>query len=296
MSENVVIIGPGRMGLALGAALRQARAVERLLYMGRALEPPPHPLFDRSDPDDDSSSGAEYRVGPGPIPSGTTVLILAVPDSALGDVAFDVSQAGAAPGGCAAFHLSGALSTDVLAPLHNAGYAVGSLHPLQTVADPWLSGDRLIGCAFAIAGETAALNTARRLVSELSGIPLVVPPSLRPVYHAAAVVASNYLIALLAVAARMLEEASVEPSQVLPALLPLARGTLDNLEHLGIAAALTGPIPRGDVDTIRLHLARLSPEHRALYSGLGVELLRLARDAGLDERRATEIELLLTSD
>jgi predicted short-subunit dehydrogenase-like oxidoreductase (DUF2520 family) len=283
------------MGLALGAALRQADAVDRLLYIGRALEPPPHPLFDPSDPDDASSVGAEYRSGPLPIPGGTSVLILAVPDSALSDVAFDVSAGGPAPPGCAAFHLSGALSTDVLAPLHNAGYAVGSLHPFQTVADPWLSGDRLIGSAFAIAGEAPAVNTARRLVNELAGIPLIIPATLRPVYHAAAVLASNYVIALLAVAARLLEDAGIESSSVLPALLPLVRGTIDNLEHLGIAAALTGPIPRGDVDTIRLHLARLSPEHRALYSGLGVELLRLAREAGLDERRATEIEFLLTS-
>jgi predicted short-subunit dehydrogenase-like oxidoreductase (DUF2520 family) len=77
--------------------------------------------------------------------------------------------------------------------------------------------------------------------------------------------------------------------------LPLVRGTLDNLEHLGVGAALTGPIPRGDADTLRLHLARLSPEDRTLYCALGLELLRLARQAGLDERRAAEIESLLAS-
>ena len=95
------------------------------------------------------------------------------------------------------------------------------------------------------------------------------------------------------VAARLLEQASVDGARVLPALLPLVRGTLDNLEHLGVGAALTGPIPRGDADTVRLHLARLSAEDRALYCALGLELLRLARQAGLDERRAAEIESLL---
>jgi predicted short-subunit dehydrogenase-like oxidoreductase (DUF2520 family) len=166
---------------------------------------------------------------------------------------------------------------------------------LQTVADPWLSGDRLMGAAFALAGETSALNAARRVVNALGGMPLVIPPALRPTYHAAAVMASNYLIALLAVAARLLEHASVDGTRVLPALLPLVRGTLDNLEHLGVAAALTGPIPRGDADTVRLHLARLSAEDRALYCALGLELLRLARQTGLDERRAAEIESLLAS-
>lgn len=283
------------MGLALGAALRHAGAVEHLTHMGRALEAPPHPLFEPADADDPTSVRAEYRVFPAPIPAGTTVLILAVPDSALAEVAHYVAMAGPAPPGCAAFHLSGALSTDVLSLTHTAGYAVGSIHPLQSVADPWLSGDRLIGAAFAIAGEPAAIAAARRLVDALSGVPLVIPPSLRPIYHAAAVVASNYLIAVLALAARLLEQASVAPDDVLPALLPLVRGTLDNLEHLGVAAALTGPIPRGDAETVRLHLARLSPADRLLYCGLGIELLRLARDAGLDERRAMEIESLLAS-
>ncbi|MGH7505897.1 MAG: hypothetical protein ACRELX_09610, partial [Longimicrobiales bacterium] len=80
MSEQVVIVGPGRMGLALGAALRQARAVDRLLYIGRGLEPPPHPLFDATPGTDDDLAAAEYRPGPVPLPGGSTVLILAVPD------------------------------------------------------------------------------------------------------------------------------------------------------------------------------------------------------------------------
>lgn len=289
MTENVVIVGPGRMGLALGTALRQERVVDQLTYYGRALEPPPHPLFDAGE-----QEGAGYRIGPHPVPAGTTALVLAVPDSALGDVAYDLSLAGPAPPGCAALHLSGALSTDALGPLHAAGYSVGSLHPLQAVADPWSAGDRLVGSAFAVAGEPAAVATARRLVDGLGGRALLIPPTLRPLYHAAAVFASNYLVALIAIAVRLLQEASVPEEDALPAILPLVRGTLDNLEKLGVPAALTGPIPRGDADTVRLHLARLSAEDRELYSALGRELLRLAHAAGLDERRAAEIESLLS--
>ncbi len=290
MSESVVIIGPGRMGLALGAALRHARAVDRLLFFGRALEPPPHPLFDAG------PEGAEYRLGPQPLPPETTAVILAVPDAALGDVAYDLSRAGAAPPGCAALHLSGALSTDALAPLHAVGYAIGSMHPLQAVADPWSAGDRLIGSAFALAGEPAAIAAGRRLVNELEGHALLIPVALRPLYHAAAVFASNYLVVLLAVAVRLLQSAGIPPDEALPSILPLMRGTLDNLEHLGIPAALTGPVPRGDADTVRLHLARLSDEDRALYSALGRELLKLARAAGLDEARAADLALLLSRD
>jgi predicted short-subunit dehydrogenase-like oxidoreductase (DUF2520 family) len=292
--DNIVIVGPGRMGLALGTALRHVGALDQLLYFGRGLEPPPHPLFD-AHKDEGDGEGAQYRRGPAPIPPGTTALILAVPDNVIGEVAYEISQQGPAPPGCAAMHLSGALSTDALAPLYAPGYALGSMHPLVAVADPWLAADRLLGAAFALAGEPTAINVARRLVNELGGLSLVIPPALRPLYHAAAVMASNYVVALTAAATRMLGEAGVPDEDALRALLPLLRGTLANIEQLGVPAALTGPIPRGDVDTVRLHLSRLSPADRVLYCGLGLELLRLARAAGLDAERADELESLLAS-
>jgi predicted short-subunit dehydrogenase-like oxidoreductase (DUF2520 family) len=294
----VVIVGAGRMGLALGSALLQQQAVHRLVYQGRAFEPPPHPLFDPQPIPGSveiAFAGAEYRPLPAAPPAGTNIVVLAVPDAALPEVVHDLVAAGPAPGGCAVLHLSGALSTDVLTPLHGAGYAIGSMHPLMAVADPWLAGDRLLGAAFALGGEPAAVAAARRIVSALGGRPLVIAPQARPLYHAAAVLASNALVGLAAAAARMLGEAGVADDDALPALLPLMRGTLDNIEQLGARAALTGPIARGDVDTVRLHLARLSPGDRVLYCGLGLELLRLARDAGLDEERAGAIESLLVS-
>jgi len=292
--DNVVVIGPGRMGLALGTALQHADALDSLLYFGRSLEPPPHPLFDQHASDDDAAS-VQYRLGPALIPAGTTIVVLAVPDNVLSEVAYELSLQGPAPAGCAVLHLAGALSTDVLGPLHRPGYALGSMHPLVAVADPWLAAERLMGAAFALAGEPAALAAARRLVDALGGLPLVIPPALRPVYHAAAVMASNYVVALTAVSMRLLGEAGVAESDALRALLPLLRSSLANIEQLGVPAALTGPIPRGDVDTIRRHLARLSAADRVLYCGLGLELLRLGRAAGLDASRADEIESLLAS-
>ena len=295
--DNVVIVGPGRMGLALGAAFRHLDAVERLTYFGRGMEPPPHPLFDPhpiAGDADTAPAGAEYQMLPAAPPNGTTIVILAVPDDALPEVVHDLAMMGPAPSGCVALHLSGALSTDSLAPLHHRGYAIGSMHPLMAVADPWLAGDRLVGAAFAMTGEPVANAAARRLISALGGVPLTIPSAQRPLYHAAAVVASNYLVALTGVAVRMLEQAGVDGDDAVRALLPLLRGTLDNVEQLGVRAAVTGPIARGDIDTVRLHLARLSPGDQVLYSGLGLELLRLARAAGLDEGRAAEIESLLT--
>lgn len=287
MSDQIGILGPGRMGLALGSALVQARAVDALVYFGRSVEPPPHPLFD-------SDQGVSYRMGYGPFPDELRLLVLAVPDDALHEAANEVARAGQAPRGAVALHLSGALSTDVLAPLHGAGFAIGSLHPLQTVADPWSGAGRLRGCAYAIAGEPAALMAARRLVAALDGQPLVIPPALRPLYHAAAVFASNYVLAAVGVIARALAEAGIPEDEAVAAALPLMRGTLDNVEQLGLAPALTGPVARGDLDTVRLHLSRLSARERHLYSALGLETLQLARAAGLDDERAAAMEKLFS--
>ncbi|MFW6080005.1 MAG: Rossmann-like and DUF2520 domain-containing protein [Gemmatimonadota bacterium] len=289
MSERVVIVGPGRMGLALGTALAQAGAADRLTFYGRALDPPPHPLFE-------STNTVEYRVGPHPVPGGTTAVILAVPDDAIAEAAHDLAATGDGPPGCAALHLAGARSGEPLAALHAVGYAVGSMHPLQTVADPWSAADRLAGSSFALAGEPVALAAARRLVSAIGGRPLVIPTAVRPLYHAAAVFASNYLVTLVAVAARLLAQAGIAEEDALPALLPLLRGTLDNVEDLGVSAALTGPVVRGDLDTVRLHLARVAPAERDLYRALGRQAVRLARAAGLDDERAAELEALLDAD
>jgi predicted short-subunit dehydrogenase-like oxidoreductase (DUF2520 family) len=123
---------------------------------------------------------------------------------------------------------------------------------------------------------------------------LIISPTKRPLYHASAVVVSNYLIALLAFGVRLMMEAGASEGDALAALLPLVHGTLENLEQLGVAASLTGPIARGDADTVRLHLARLSESDRALYSALGLELLRVARGAGLDPAKAAELDHLLS--
>ena len=140
------------------------------------------------------------------------------------------------------------------------------------------------------------MNAARRLANALGGSTLVIPPSMRPVYHAATVLASSYLVALAAVAARTLGRTGMPEQDALGALLPLMQGTLENVRQLGIPASLTGPIAQGDTDAVRLHLARLSPGERVLYCDLGRELLELARAAGLDPARADEIGDLLASE
>jgi len=216
-----------------------------------------------------------------------------VPDDVLMEMAYALAGQGSAPPGCAAFHMSGARSTDVLSPLHARGYPVGSFHLLQSLADPIRSAALIPGSYVAISGESAAVTTARRLLQHLDCNALAVPATRRPLYHAAAVSASNHVIALVALAARLLVEAGVDEDDAVPALLPLVRGTLDNLERLGLRGSLTGPLARGDVETLRLHLRMLGEREREVYRSLAFELLEVAGSFGLDENVREEIGSLL---
>jgi predicted short-subunit dehydrogenase-like oxidoreductase (DUF2520 family) len=266
--DRAIVVGPGRAGLALGYALVQREAVRELVVCGRRPEPPAHPLF--------VQGLARYVFGIETPEPGVGAVFVAVPDDALPEMAHTLAGHGDAPSGCAAFHLSGALSTDVMAPLHARGYAVGSFHVLQSLAHPVTAAERIPGSHVAVTGSPQALAVARRLTAALGCPILTVPESWRPLYHAAAVVAANYLPILLDAAARLLEQAGVSHGDALPALLPLVQGTLDNVAELGVERALTGPVVRGDIDTVELHLRALPREDRTLYALLGRELTRLA--------------------
>ncbi len=258
--------------------------MESLTFFGRKPNPPAHPLF--------IQGLADYVFGlQRPAPD-TTAVILSVPDESLPEIAISLGAHGEAPPGCAAFHLSGAMGTDPLAPLTERGYAVGTLHPLQALADPVLGAEQIKNVYFAVSGEPAAITAARRILSPIGGSIVTVPVSRRPLYHAAAVFASNYLAGLIAAAGRLMAQAGVPEDEAMRAVMPLARGSLENLDRLGPVRALTGPVSRGDVETVRLHLRTLEPRERALYASLGSEILELAGESGLDESVRDELSKL----
>jgi predicted short-subunit dehydrogenase-like oxidoreductase (DUF2520 family) len=288
MSERLFFVGPGRAGLSLGYALWQSGAAESLTFCGRRPDPPPHPLF--------IQGIARYVFGLERPQEGTTAVVLSVPDLVLPEISTALAAHGEAPGGCVAFHLSGALGTDPLAPLLAQGYGVGALHPLQTLADPILGARQLQGVYFSVSGDSSALAVARRIVHHLGGTSLAIPVARRPLYHAAAVFASNYLAGLIAAAGRLMAQAGVPEDEALQAMLPLARGSLENLERMGPVLALTGPVSRGDLETIRLHLRTLEPRERALYAAMGREILHLAREGGLGDDAAGAIGELLEKE
>lgn len=288
MTERLAFLGPGRAGLSLGYALYQTGRIGGLVYYGRRSEPPSHPLF--------TQGLAEYVFGVDRPAQGTTALFLSVPDDVLSEMAQTLAARGTAPEGCAAFHLSGSLSTDALAPLHARGYAVGSIHPLVNLANPVTGADRLGQVAFALSGEAEAVNRARGLVALLGARAVQIPVRARPVYHAAAVMASNYLATVFLAASSLLARVGMTQDEAMAALLPLAQGTLEDVAGVGGLRALVGPVVRGDRETLALHMRSLEGPERELYGALGRELVRVCVEEGLDEDRAEEILQVLQTD
>jgi predicted short-subunit dehydrogenase-like oxidoreductase (DUF2520 family) len=278
------IIGAGRTGLAMGLRLHRDGAVDRLTVTGRRPSAPDHPLF--------GEPGVAYRPAMDGVPEGIGGIVIAVPDGAIGEVADRLASLHPSPE-LPVLHTSGSRSMDVLAPLSARGHAVGSAHPLAAISDPVDGADRLSGVSWGVEGDGAALDLAERIVAACGGRVLRIAPGGKPAYHAAAVFASNYAVALLSVAEGLMEQAGVHARDARPALTALAAGAVENVAARGPVAALTGPILRGDVETVALHLERLSAAERPLYCLLGREALRLARLAGIDPAAAARLADLL---
>lgn len=188
---------------------------------------------------------------------GVDLLVLAVPDAAVAAVAASVEPAGAVVA-----HLSGSLGLAPLAGLPRTAV----LHPLVSLPDPDTGAARLAaGAWFGLSADGDPLAT--QVVEALGGRPIVVAEADWATYHATAVVASNHLVGLLG----QVERLAAGIGAPVDAYLELARGSLENVAAMGAAAALTGPVRRGDRATIERHLAALPPEEAALYEA-GVRL------------------------
>jgi predicted short-subunit dehydrogenase-like oxidoreductase (DUF2520 family) len=236
-AKAVRVIGPGRAGSSIARGLEKAGwRVAGLL--GR-------------DADGAAIAGAAEDVD---------LLVIATPDPAIAAVAAAVRPS--VDGRCVVAHLAGALGLDVLGEGH---VRRASIHPLRSL--PTSTSD-LTGAWFAVAGDPLA----RSVVADLEGRVVEVDDAARTTYHAAAVMASNHLVALLGAVERAAAEADVP----LDAFLDLVRGTVDNVAALGPAAALTGPVARGDWDTVRRHLDALPAAERPTYEALTAAAARLS--------------------
>lgn len=236
-TRAIRIVGTGRAGGSFAGALNAA---------GWHVEM----LAGRSSEVDDAAVGVD-------------IVLLAVPDGVVGRVASRVR-----PGPAVLAHCAGSLGLDVLAPHER----VASVHPLVSLPDPEVGADRLHGAWFAIAGDAVAGEpAARAIVEALAGRAVSVSDEQRVAYHAAAAVASNHLVALLGQVERLADEAGVP----FEAYLDLIAGTLDNVARSGAAASLTGPVARGDWDTVRAHVRSIPDAERPAYLALVEAAARL---------------------
>lgn len=262
-----VIVGRGRLGrslaIALGAPLVAARepspALERALLAAR-----------------------DARVH------------LAVPDAIVSPLARRIAGI-ALPGRPAFVHLSGALGLEALGPLAARGFSVGSLHPLQSFPSERPPA-AFQGTLFAVdASDEELLGSLAALARRLGGTPRRVTDPDRARYHAAATLIANGLLALADRACLVLADLGWSREEALDAILPLLAGTVDNLRQARLPSALSGPLRRGDVDTVQRHLAALAGDQRQerLYRILGLAALDLAREAGLDAEAAQQLETVL---
>lgn len=195
-------------------------------------------------------------------------------------------------------HCSGADSLDVLEKARSEGAQVGAFHPLQTFASVDHAIANLPGSTFALEAEGEMLGTLKGMAEALEGRWVVLGPGDKVLYHAAAVMACNYMVTLVKMATDLWASFGVAPAEAIRALRPLLQGTVNNIANVGLPNCLTGPIARGDVGTIRKHLEALearAPEIAPIYREMGLRTIPIALQKGrINEERANELRLLLS--
>jgi len=289
-APDIAIIGAGKVGTALGLlAARAGHAIAAVasrspLSAARAAERIGHGATD---------CGLRHAAGAG------HVVLLTVPDDAIGPLCRELAEAGAFSAGAVVAHCSGALGSDVLeAARQRCGCLVASCHPMQTFPDVDAAIRELPGSYCFLEGDDCAVEAMEALVRDVGCRPVRIPPQAKALHHAAAVTACNYMTAMLDAAAAIAVAAGIERATALAALAPLVRATIDNNLSMGPAEALTGPIARGDVQTVRRHVAALrgvDGRLLSLYAAAGLWTVDLARRKGtLAEEHAAAIEQLLT--
>jgi predicted short-subunit dehydrogenase-like oxidoreductase (DUF2520 family) len=228
------------------------------------------------------------------IPALASHLLIAVSDSAVEHVAALLARSGFTQG--VALHTCGAKGPEALAILARQEISCGALHPMQSFASAEQGVAAMAGSIFAIDGDPEALEWCSSIATLVGGRSLRIRTEDRSLYHAAAVMASSYIAALIYGALEMLKAAGVPRPMALSTLAPLIRTCTENALHLGPIEGLTGPIERGDSATILSHLKCLrdfpTPVKR-LYCSAGLLVVQMALLRGLSETKAAEIEELL---
>lgn len=272
---DISIIGPGRVGTAIGVLAARA-GWPVVAVAGRRAE---------------TARAAAEAIGhgagvrsPAEAAAAGRLVLLTVPDDAIAAVCEELAAAGAFAAGAVVAHCSGALASEVLSPARQrCRCEIGSMHPLQTFPTAAAAIRQMAGTHCFCEGDPPAVAVLERLAGAVGARPVRIDAAGKARYHAAAVMACNYLVALMEAAAALAESAGIDRATWLSAAGPLVRSTVDNVLRTGPVEALTGPIARGDVETVTRHaeaMREAQPLLRELYAAAGRWTLELARSKG----------------
>lgn len=270
--NKVAIVGAGVVGTALASLLKEkgyeicgmASRGEESLKKAAAIV------------------GSEVRTTTTPeeITPEADVVFITTSDGAIKEVCDGIAGKGGFHPEQIVVHTSGALPSTILASAQEQGALIASVHPLQSFADAKEAVKILPASIFNLEGDPAAIPILTKLVQELGGKPLAIDTEGKPLYHAAAVVACNLFVTLVYLSYRLFEAIDISEDDAAQALLPLIKGTVNNIERLGPVQALTGPIARGDAGVIKGHLEAfkmVDPRYSDIYCAIS----RLTVEVGL---------------
>ncbi|WP_408955457.1 Rossmann-like and DUF2520 domain-containing protein [Natroniella sp. ANB-PHB2] len=284
--KKIVIIGAGKVGQSFGYLLAQ-QGYQILGFISKTLS--------------SAQAGVEL-IGEGiatteyeEIILEADLIIISTPDQIISEVSKQLAELNLVTEGSCLIHLSGALTSEVLTG-EGEGQEYGklSLHPLQSVADVENGITNLPEAFFTIEGDQLGVKVGEAILTDLEVEYEVISQQAKPLYHAAACVASNYLVAIVNLALEMNQQVGIAQQQALRALLPLIKGSINNIESLGPISALTGPISRGDNSVIEEHLDAFEnflPERSELYCKLGNYTTKIAEQKG-SITEADKVELI----
>jgi len=282
MKPSFAIVGCGKVGTALGVFLARAgyRAAgfvsKNLSSAKQAAE------IIKSD---------HYSDIPWEITRDADVVFITTPDGVIQDTCSSISQNRGFADNSVVLHCSGALPSTILSVAKKCGAFTGSMHPLQSFASADYDVNPFRDIILSVEGEKQAVEVATELATDLGGTCVTILTESKTLYHASAVTASNYLVTLLDLALRLIGEAGISDQDAFNALKPLIEGTLSNIKKVGIPNALTGPIARGDVETVEKHVEEIeskAPELLPLYKMLGFYTVDIAAAKGTISESSTQ--------
>ena len=288
MKPGFSIVGCGRLGTTLARVLVEKGYPARG-FSSRTLESAMKAA--------ELSGSANAGTDPVAAARDADLVFITTPDGLIREVCESMVQSGAFRSGQRVFHCSGSLPSTVLDSARKSGALIGSIHPLQSFATIHVDRNPFEGIIAAVEGDEKAVETGLAIAADLGSKGLTIKTEAKTMYHASAVVASNFLVTLVDFAYHLLGVAGIDANDAYSVLGPLIEGTLSNIRKTGPVQALTGPIVRGDVGTVADHLREIgekTPDLLALYKILGRHTVDIAKQrSSLSEDSLTALNRLL---